>query len=537
MHLSARESVEHLRRAQAVGTRASAEATPHHLCLTDEAVRTLDPNLKMNPPLRSEDDRTALLDALRDGTIAAIATDHAPHSPEEKDVPFEAAPFGVTGLETAFAALYTELVEPGLLSLETLLERMSAGPGGDLRPRPAAHRGRRAGEPDAARPREHLARQGRRLPLALVELVAARPAADRPGAADDRRRPGGARMTTRGMLVLEDGEVFAGESVGARGLRVRRGGVHDVDERLPGGGDRSRASRARSSASRRRWSATTASTARAASRTRAHAKGGRDARGARPAVDGLAARARSRCAHRRRHALARPASARARRDARRGRQRGARHGRGVDGRPGTTRDGRLGTRRGRLDEGAVHLRRRRRRARRGRRLRLQALDPAPARGERRRRRRLPARRRRRHDRRVRRRAPLTGAWRPRAARRRDERGARAARPDAGARRLPRPPAARARDRHGDVQAAVRPPRREPSGARPPHEPRARDRPEPRLRGRHGRRRERHAHVALRRHRRRASTIPSCARGRRSSTPRRRPARTMRRRSSPAGSTI
>jgi dihydroorotase len=128
MHVSARESVEHLRRAHAYAVRVTAEATPHHLCLTDDAVRTLDPNMKMNPPLRSDDDRVALLDAVRDGTIAAIATDHAPHSAEEKDVPFEAAPFGVTGLETAFAALYTYLVEPGVLRLETLLERMSAGP-------------------------------------------------------------------------------------------------------------------------------------------------------------------------------------------------------------------------------------------------------------------------------------------------------------------------------------------------------------------------------------------------------------------------
>jgi dihydroorotase len=128
MHLSARESVDHLRRALAAGVRASAEATPHHLCLTEEAVRTLDPNLKMNPPLRGTGDRAALVEAVRDGTIAAIATDHAPHSPEEKDVPFEAAPFGVTGLETAFSALYTNLVEPGLLPLETVLERMSAGP-------------------------------------------------------------------------------------------------------------------------------------------------------------------------------------------------------------------------------------------------------------------------------------------------------------------------------------------------------------------------------------------------------------------------
>ena len=128
MHLSARESVDHLRRALAAGVRASAEATPHHLCLTDDVLRSLDPNMKMNPPLRSDDDRQALLDALRDGTIAAIATDHAPHSPEEKDVPFEAAPFGVIGLETAFAALYTTLVEPGILTLETVLQRMSAGP-------------------------------------------------------------------------------------------------------------------------------------------------------------------------------------------------------------------------------------------------------------------------------------------------------------------------------------------------------------------------------------------------------------------------
>jgi dihydroorotase len=141
MHLSAHESVEHLRRSQADGVRASGEATPHHLCLTDEAVRSLDPNLKMNPPLRTDTDRAALIDALRDGTIAAVATDHAPHSREEKDVPFEAAPFGVIGLETAFAALFTHLVEPGLLRLETLLERMSAGPArifGLERPRVAA---------------------------------------------------------------------------------------------------------------------------------------------------------------------------------------------------------------------------------------------------------------------------------------------------------------------------------------------------------------------------------------------------------------
>jgi dihydroorotase len=128
LHLSARESVEDLRSAEAAGVEATADATPHHLCLTDEAVRSLDPNVKMNPPLRSEEDRQALIGAVRDGAIGAIATDHAPHARHEKEVPFEEAPFGVTGLETAFSALYTHIVEPGVLSLQTLLERLSAGP-------------------------------------------------------------------------------------------------------------------------------------------------------------------------------------------------------------------------------------------------------------------------------------------------------------------------------------------------------------------------------------------------------------------------
>jgi dihydroorotase len=128
LHLSAWESVQALRRARAEGVAATAEVTPHHLCLTDEAVRSLDTNVKMNPPLRSPSDRTALVEGLKDGTISAIATDHAPHARHEKEVPFEAAPFGVIGLETAFAALYTHLVEPGVVPLETVLERMSAGP-------------------------------------------------------------------------------------------------------------------------------------------------------------------------------------------------------------------------------------------------------------------------------------------------------------------------------------------------------------------------------------------------------------------------
>jgi dihydroorotase len=128
MHLSARESVAALDRALEAGVRATAEVTPHHLVLTDEAVRSLDANVKMNPPLRAEDDRQALVDGLRRGAIACVATDHAPHARHEKEVPFEEAPFGVTGLETAFAALHTHLVAPGVLALKTLLERMSTGP-------------------------------------------------------------------------------------------------------------------------------------------------------------------------------------------------------------------------------------------------------------------------------------------------------------------------------------------------------------------------------------------------------------------------
>ena len=128
MHVSALESVNAIRAALSRGSDVSAEVTPHHLCLTDDAVRTLDTNMKMNPPLRSVEHRAALVEALRDGTISCVATDHAPHARHEKEAPFEEAPFGVTGLETAFAALYTYLVAPGTLPLETLLERMSAGP-------------------------------------------------------------------------------------------------------------------------------------------------------------------------------------------------------------------------------------------------------------------------------------------------------------------------------------------------------------------------------------------------------------------------
>ncbi len=126
-HLSCVESVEALAAWKAAGARVSGEASPPHHALTDETVRSLDARFKMNPPLRTEADRQALIDGLRDGTIECVATDHAPHARHEKEVPFEEAPMGVTGLETAFPVLYTDLVLPGVLPLGLVVERMTAG--------------------------------------------------------------------------------------------------------------------------------------------------------------------------------------------------------------------------------------------------------------------------------------------------------------------------------------------------------------------------------------------------------------------------
>ena len=192
LHLSARESVEALAGRAQAGVAATAEVTPHHLCLTDEAVRSLDPNVKMNPPLRAADDRAGA-DRRRSATgrSRAIATDHAPHARHEKDVPFEAAPFGVTGLETAFAALYTRLVEPGLLAAR---RRCSSG----CRPGPPGPTGSSAPRIAVGAPANlvlldleaSLAGRGGRLPLAVGQLVAARRDAAGPDPADGRRRQG-----------------------------------------------------------------------------------------------------------------------------------------------------------------------------------------------------------------------------------------------------------------------------------------------------------------------------------------------------------
>jgi dihydroorotase len=144
-HLSARESVAAVAEAKARGVQITAEVSPHHLTLTHEALlEELDTRLKMNPPLRAEEDRQALIAGLLDGTIDCIATDHAPHAREEKEMPFEEAPMGTTGLETAFAAIYTELVVPGVLPLALVVDRMSSGAALLGLPLPAIATGRRA---------------------------------------------------------------------------------------------------------------------------------------------------------------------------------------------------------------------------------------------------------------------------------------------------------------------------------------------------------------------------------------------------------
>jgi len=127
-HVSTKESVRVIRDAKRAGIRVTAEVTPHHLVLTEDDIIGRDPNFKMNPPLRSEADRQALLAGLQDGTIDCIATDHAPHAAEEKALGIERAPFGITGFETAFPLLYTKLVEPGIFTLNQLFDWMSRKP-------------------------------------------------------------------------------------------------------------------------------------------------------------------------------------------------------------------------------------------------------------------------------------------------------------------------------------------------------------------------------------------------------------------------
>ncbi|HEX6331942.1 MAG TPA: dihydroorotase [Actinomycetota bacterium] len=128
LHLSSAGSIDLVRRAKAEGLRVTAEVTPHHIAFTDEHLLTYDTNFKVNPPLRTPEDRDALRAALADGTIDVVGTDHAPHAVEEKEAEFDLAPPGTIGLETALAAVLTHLVGPGLMALARAVEAMSTVP-------------------------------------------------------------------------------------------------------------------------------------------------------------------------------------------------------------------------------------------------------------------------------------------------------------------------------------------------------------------------------------------------------------------------
>lgn len=127
-HVSTKESVRVIRDAKRAGIHVTAEVTPHHLILNEEDIKSADPNFKMNPPLRSKEDQQALLEGLLDGTIDFIATDHAPHTEDEKALGFVKAPFGIVGLETAFPLLYTHLVKTNKMTLEQLVDCMTIKP-------------------------------------------------------------------------------------------------------------------------------------------------------------------------------------------------------------------------------------------------------------------------------------------------------------------------------------------------------------------------------------------------------------------------
>ncbi len=225
-HLSSAGSVDLVAAARARGIRVTADVTPHHLALLDEDLVNYDTNLRVNPPLRSSEHRDALRSALAAGTIDAVATDHAPHAPEEKEQEFDQAPPGTIGLETALAVVLTEMVEPGLLSLPEAIDRLSTAPARIL------------GLPDQGGP----IAPGASANLVLFDPAAEWTVGDRPfrsmadnsaflgrdasgaGRAHDAagrvHGPGRrARQMTRAeaLLVLEDGTAFRGRSFGAAG--------------------------------------------------------------------------------------------------------------------------------------------------------------------------------------------------------------------------------------------------------------------------------------------------------------------------------
>jgi dihydroorotase len=197
-HVSAAQTVELVEQAKAAGIRVTADVTPHHLTFTDEHLQSYDTNLKVNPPFRSVDDREGLRRGLADGVVDAVATDHAPHAVEDKEVEFDQARPGTTGLETALPVVLTELVGPGLLDLAGAVDRLSTRPARIL------------GLPDQGGPLE----PGRQANLVAFDPAAEWTVGDRPGPSRSRnsaflgRRLRGRVIHTffRGAAVVRDGE-------------------------------------------------------------------------------------------------------------------------------------------------------------------------------------------------------------------------------------------------------------------------------------------------------------------------------------------
>ncbi len=186
-HLSCAASVDALAAAKARGWRVSGEVCPHHLLLTEQDVRGLDTRMKMYPPLATEADRVALIEGLRTGTIDCVATDHAPHARDEKEVPFEQAPMGSTGLETAFAALLHRPRAPGRPRAGAACRAHDRGRRA-VRAADPVDRGGGARQRHAGRPRRRVGGGRARLGEPLGELLLRRPEAAGSRAADDRRR-------------------------------------------------------------------------------------------------------------------------------------------------------------------------------------------------------------------------------------------------------------------------------------------------------------------------------------------------------------
>ena len=240
-HVSTARSVDLIRDAKAAGLSVTAEVTPHHLALDESSVESLDPNLKMYPPLRAADDQAALLSALREGVIDAVATDHAPHTAAEKAVPFEEAPRGVIGLETAAAVVASNALGN---DQRTFFQRMSIAPAriAGLDRQGRRDRARVTRQPGPLRPGSAMG--PRFVRLEVREQPICRNGVDWQGAGNHLRRPDFVRrspsVTTveRALLCTADGEVFRGRSVRRHGSHHRRGGLQHIDDRLSGDPDR-----------------------------------------------------------------------------------------------------------------------------------------------------------------------------------------------------------------------------------------------------------------------------------------------------------